>query len=547
MKRNLLYFVLLVLWFNTTKAQNTIGTVTIDESVTDGYTLFTIDKNTYLIDNCGQVVNSWTSTFRPGNAVYLLGDGSILRAGQTDTTDIILGGRGGVIERYDWDGNLTWQYFYDTPTERQHHDIFPMPNGNVLILAATIMTDTEAIEAGRNPANLSSSQLYNEQIIEVTPIGISGATIVWEWNINDHFVQDFDATKDNFGNVSESPELLDINYISSSSTAANWLHFNSIQYDEQLDQIVISSRNMSEIYIIDHSTTTAEAASGNGGIYGKGGDLLYRWGNPEAYQRGTAADRQLYGQHFPHYIRNSVNDNGKIIVFNNGNGRPASLFSEVYVIDPPISSPGNYSIGSSAFGPSAPDYNYTDPVPTDFYSSIISGAQRLSNGNTLIMEGTKGRIFEINQSEEILWEYYIPVNAGTGVAQNQGDDPSSFANGSFRATKYLPNYSAFTGRDLSTPNPPIENNPNINSCLNTLNNTDFETAQLKLFPNPVVRELTVSNTNPIEKLTLLNINGAKVLENYNSNKINVESLKQGVYFLNIHVNGTYTSRKIIKQ
>ena len=61
---------------------------------------------------------------------------------------------------------------------RQHHDVFPMPNGNVLILAATCMTNTEAIQAGRDPSLLSQTDLYNEQIIEVTPVGINSATII---------------------------------------------------------------------------------------------------------------------------------------------------------------------------------------------------------------------------------------------------------------------------------------------------------------------------------------------------------------------------------
>jgi hypothetical protein len=163
----------------------------------NGFTLFTSFTETYLINNCGEVINQWSSTFPPGNAVYLREDGSILRAGRTNSNDIIFGGQGGVIEIFDWDGNMTWQYFYDTPQMRQHHDVFPMPNGNVLILAATVLTNAEAIQAGRDPNLLPESILYNEQIIEVTPVGSNDATIVWEWNIKDHLAQDFDNTKDN--------------------------------------------------------------------------------------------------------------------------------------------------------------------------------------------------------------------------------------------------------------------------------------------------------------------------------------------------------------
>ncbi|MFD1063866.1 aryl-sulfate sulfotransferase [Winogradskyella litorisediminis] len=545
--KKILLSILFINLFCNIYCQNTIGTTSLNENVTDGYTLFTIHEKTYLIDNCGQLINSWTSNFPPGNAVYLLDDGSILRAGKTSSNNVPIGGQGGVIEKYDWDGNLTWQYFIDTPTQRQHHDIYPMPNGNILILAAELMSEAEALQAGRNPANLSSSNLYNEQIIEVTPVGMSDATVVWEWNVKDHLIQDYDMSLDNFGVVADNPNLLDINYTSSGSDSANWLHVNSIQYDETLDQIVISSRNVSEIYIIDHSTTTAEAATGSGGIYGKGGDFLYRWGNPEAYKRGTSADRKLFGQHFPHFIRNSVADNGKLIVFNNGNGRNPS-FSEVYVLNPPSTSPGFYSdpsVNTQPYGPLTPDYIYSATNPEDFYSPIISGAQRLSNGNTLIMEGTKGKIFEIDASNNILWEYIIPVNASNGNSQSQGTDPVSFPNNSFRATKYAPSYSAFSGRDL-TPGQPIESNSDIASCLFALNSESYIEKNILIFPNPVLDFVNISSDFSIEKIEVLNITGQLITNIKNQNRLDISALKKGVYFLRMTIEGKFITKKIIK-
>ncbi len=72
-------------------AQNTIGTTLITEDVYDGYTLFTVYNETYLINNCGEVINQWTSSFPPGNSVYLLPNGNLLRAGRTSSTDITFG------------------------------------------------------------------------------------------------------------------------------------------------------------------------------------------------------------------------------------------------------------------------------------------------------------------------------------------------------------------------------------------------------------------------------------------------------------------------
>lgn len=97
-------------------AQNTYGTVSIDNGVFEAYTLISVHHKSFLINNCGEVINEWTSNFPPGNAVYLLEDGSILRAGRTNSTTISFGGRGGVIEKYDWEGDLTWQFFTTRPS-----------------------------------------------------------------------------------------------------------------------------------------------------------------------------------------------------------------------------------------------------------------------------------------------------------------------------------------------------------------------------------------------------------------------------------------------
>lgn len=54
-------------------------------------------------------------------------------------------------------------------------------------------------------------------------------------------------------------------------------------------------------------------------------------------------------------------------------------------------------------------------VPTDsykFYSPYISSAQRLPNGNTLITEGSNGRLFEVTAEHELVWEYVSPYTDG---------------------------------------------------------------------------------------------------------------------------------------
>ena len=76
------------------------------------------------------------------------------------------------------------------------------------------------------------------------------------------------------------------------------------------------------------------------------------------------------------------------MIYNNGAGRPEGSYSSVDIIDPPVDSEGNYQLeNGQAYGPSSLFWTY-DGFPNDqFFSSNISGANRLSNGNTLICIG----------------------------------------------------------------------------------------------------------------------------------------------------------------
>ena len=528
-------------------SQNTVGVISNTAQVYNGYTLFTSHTKTFLINNCGQVVKQWLSTFSPGNSVYLLENGNLLRTGRTDSDDIVFGGQGGVVEMYNWEGNLIWQYYYDTPQHRQHHDVFPMPNGNVLILAANVMSNAEAIQAGRNPSLLTQSVLYSEQIVEVQPLGTNQGIVVWKWDMKDHLIQDFDATKNNFGIVSQNPNKLDVNFTNGSGGNSNWMHVNSVQYNASLDQIILSSRNLSEVWIIDHSTTTAQALTGSGGVYGKGGDILWRWGNPQAYKMGTAADRKLFGQHYPHWINEGLQDAGKLMIFNNGNGRQPE-FSEVYILVPPTNTPGTYFLESNGtFGPTAPEYIYADTseTPSPFYSSIVSGAERLPNGNLLICEGIKGRLFEIDSQENKVWEYINPVHNATGVIASQGGNPPG-ARQLFRAAKFSPDYPAFVGKDM-TPGNPIELNSQINTPCSVLNTEKFATAELKVSPNPTSGMLSVTTDAEIDKIEVYNVLGAKMKTVLNVKTVDLSDFQSGIYLLKLYADEAVFSKKVIKQ
>jgi len=539
------FLIFSLFWILSLSGQNTVGVLLNEANALNGYTLFTVQKETYLINNCGEVVNQWSSNFKDGKSVYLLENGNLLRAAQIDNpASIAIPGVGGRIELFDWDNNLLWEFDFSDDTRIQHHDIYPMPNGNVLILAASILTDTEAIQLGRDPANLTDAELYNEYLVELKPVGTNDADVVWEWHQKDHLIQDFDNTKDNFGLVGDNPQLLDINYLGLSNGKKNWMHVNSMQYNEQLDQIILSTRHLSEIYIIDHSTTTIEAASSSGGTYQKGGDYLYRWGNPFAYKQGTVTDQKLDGQHFPHWIAEGLTDAGKILLFNNGFTKSPG-FSEVLILNPPVSAPGFYTYtANTAYGPNSPDYNYTAPLNTDFFSPILSSAQRLPNGNTLMCEGTSGHFFEIDADENIVWRYINPVSI-TGIL-SQGDDPesSSVNNNIFRAIKYASNYAAFDSRDLS-PGLPIELNPDLTQCA-ILAVDDITFNELSIHPNPVVNILKIYSDQEIEKVEIFDVQGRKIKVENSKKNINFTPYSTGIYFLKIYTLKGITTKKIIK-
>ncbi|MBN1860335.1 MAG: aryl-sulfate sulfotransferase [Candidatus Thermoplasmatota archaeon] len=367
----------------------------------DGQILFAPMNSftTYLIDKNGEINHTWSSSYLPGEAVYWLNDGTILRTAKIAPTG---SGAGGGIQKIAWDGTVVWDYRYYTSQVLSHHDIEPLPNGNILLIAWETKTQYEAIAAGRNP-NLVGTIFKPDHIIEVKPTGPTSGDIVWEWHAWDHLIQDYDSSKENFGIVADHPELIDINY---GTSPEDWLHCNSIDYNEEFDQILISSKYFHEIWVIDHSTTTAEAAGHTGGQSGKGGDILYRWGNPVTYRAGTPSDEKLFSQHDARWIDPGCSGEGNILIFNNGKNRPVTKYSSVDEIIPPIDENGSYyRAANAAYGPENPIWSYTTTPLTNFYADFLSSAQRLPNGNTLICNGPAGRFFEVTPQKETVWEY----------------------------------------------------------------------------------------------------------------------------------------------
>lgn len=436
------------------------GLLTNQARAFEGYTLFPSGETTYLINMEGEVVHRWEHEDKAGNSVYLLEDGRLLRPMHVPDNEVFGAPPygGGRLQLISWDGDVEWDYRLSTSRRYQHHDITPIPNGNVLALAWEYKSRAEALAAGRDPELLEGGKLFPESLVEIKPTGPSSGEVVWEWSLWDHVVQEFDPEKANYGIVADHPELLDINRVL--GKGSDWNHANGIDYNPELDQIIINMRSMSEFMVIDHSTTTEEARGHAGGKQGKGGDFLYRWGNSQAYERGGEEQRTLYVPHNPNWIRPGLSGAGDILVFNNGRDRPDGNWSSVDQLRPVMTPAGGYHlVTGKPYGPTDLTWTYAADPKEEFYSHFISGSQRLPNGNTLICSGAKSRFFEVTLTGDIVWEYRAAFNRPDapkslggllpeGETAPASDDPVMRGVGVFRATRYPPDYPGLAGKGL---------------------------------------------------------------------------------------------------
>lgn len=515
--------------------QNTIGTIEIGDGVQEGYTLFAPNssRTTYVVDNCGNVVNQWDSEATPGLSAYLTPEGNLIRTRRENNSTFFAGGSGGGIEIFNWFGQVIWNYVLSDENNLLHHDIAILPNGNILAIAFELISEDEALSLGRRLDLTSDDGLWTDVIIEIEVLPNFEHEIVWKWRAIDHIVQNENAALPNFGSIEDFPERLDVNFIDDtqgSTSILDWMHSNAIDYNPELDQILLNSRNYSEFYIIDHSTTTEEASTSEGGKYGKGGDLLYRWGNPSAYNAGTEDDRRLYNQHDAHWIDEGLEDGGKVIVFNNGLGRPGGTISSVDIIAPPVLEDGSYMFDGFRFGPEQAEWIYgLEEDEEDITSLRISGVGRQPNGNTLITVGSKGELIEIDKDKNVVWRYIVPTRA-TG-ANTQGLLPS--INTVFRSYKYPLDYPAFANNNI-TISDPIELEPNNSFCLLLPVNETAELAKpIKLLGNLIGNELRLYSEQEIS-ISILDISG-QVQDAFDlqigEQTLMISNLASGMYFI----------------
>lgn len=454
------------------------GLIINSDDAIPGYILIAVTNSAsnYLYNRKGEVVHEWKGNYTASGNPYLQNDGSIIQhAYDVDFPVFAGGGEAGRIQKISWENKMLWDFEYADEQSHTHHDIAVMPNGNVLAIAWEARTYEEVLAAGRKPEMIPKAGLWPEKVVEIEPLNKTHGKIVWEWHIWDHMIQDYDQNKANYGNPVDHPELLDISLgsklpapISEDSMdilqakrevwrnrtvdnrGSDVYHNNAINYNPELDQIVFSSYQLGEIIIIDHSTTTQEAASHSGGKSGKGGDFLYRWGNPQNYQRGDSTDRQLFHQHDVRWVEKGKPGAGNLTIYNNDiPGRADSMnYSAIYEIAAPMGD-GNYLIEEDKpFGPEEPLWVYTSPDTVSFWSSFISGAHRMENGNTFIVEGAKGRSFEVTPEGETVWEYLGEHRGNISYPNGDPIPAIPFLHSQFRSTFIPKDHPGLAGRDL---------------------------------------------------------------------------------------------------
>lgn len=351
----------------------------------EGYIMVDDARNdrVFLMNTSAEIIYEWDIPSGIGNDVELLENGQLLGIMKDENAnqDISFGGYGGKLQFVRPDSSVEWNFDISTDELICHHDVELLPNGNVITLVWEQMSVEEATEAGSD-LNLA---IVPEAVVEINP---TTNEIVWEWHAKDHLIQDYDETKSNYGVIANHPRKINVNYVG--DRMEDIMHANGLEYDTEEDLIYISVNFYSEVWVIDHSTTTEEAATESGGNKGFGGDLVYRFGNPEAYDNIGA--RLFYNNHHP-------------VLFNSSEGKTLSLFMNGYNIEQStvyeFDFDQSYSLETNTDNEPAVRWSFTHP---DLYAAKVSGIVRLPNNNRLITEGDYG-IWEVSPDGNVIWKF----------------------------------------------------------------------------------------------------------------------------------------------
>ena len=471
---------------------------------------------TYLMDMMGNVVHKWDNV---GAVPRLLPNGNLSCYGQhiaaaKDPVGVPYTGLMENTQLRDWDNNPLWSFNPKVDLNLDYgmnHDGFWMWNKKLqqytfLLFVDRNTTKEEIVAAGGDPTWDYTNRLIGQGcFIEVN----WDKEIVWQWEYIDHTCQSKNPAWPRYvSDVSLAPGKCDMFHTTDAQgpegregVVTDWHHTNSMDYNEELDHIVMNAKHWSEFYVIDHGKTfvsTTDWAANKAAAAGPDGDFIYRFGKPSAYNQGmapgflTEGEQQMYGSHDIQWIKPYLWDRphaeagplwqwpdpvgytgsdmsmpgaGNFLIFDNGCYNPTGYRSRILEINPYLNAEG-VNTGAYVNPPEAGYtrrksmltgiqyksnqvvWSYQSFWPNSFYSWYISGQNRLPNGNTSITSGAQGHLFEVTPTGEVVWDYIYPGFAGPTVKTVVKD---TFQSGTsmYRHYRYPVDYPAFIGKDLS--------------------------------------------------------------------------------------------------
>lgn len=334
-----------------------------------------------------------------GAPAYLTEQGTLLVAGTSDDVTMPQGipiGSWPTLRLLDADGSLLWEHTDCDASRCLHHDIEPLPNGNVLVLAYYRVAADEALRYGLDTVD----GVWMDEVLELRPIfGDDAASLcsdqpwctetVWRWTAADHVVTPAEPSEP----VSTSPELIDLRTSDGGVDGIDPLHFNGIDYNPNLGQVALSSFSLSEIFIIDHTAS---------------GEIRYRWGRPSNY--GVPGFDVLGHQHDPVWL-----DDTTMSVMNNNSPFGELLFdvpSEVLTIELPLTADGQYAFGGGRYGPDAPTVVVDREREPLLNAPFMSGAAVQPDGSAIVSLSLTKELASFDSTGATEWLVKLPGPGG---------------------------------------------------------------------------------------------------------------------------------------
>ncbi len=345
------------------------GAVQILAEAAAGYVLVPSGNATQLLDAANTSVKNWTTG---GYTAYLTNTGTLV--GQTGNGSAAAAGFGSLVEKTDASQGSAQKNIWTA--SGFHHAHWVMPNGHWLGTVAVKINPKTALAAAGYTGTMTS--MWDERIQEWDP---ATKTVMWEWKASDHTSGTNHPRKFNSNTLFKNNDPI---------------HINSVVYDSARDLVVMSSHYMNEVLVVDHSTTTAQAATSTGGKYGKGGDLLFRWGSSRNYGGSGAAMSNVV--HGGGVVQGGLPGAGNFTLF--GNSDNTVKHSRWYEVKGQESDTG-WVIGSN--GEFAADLAFDWYSATGTYESNghYGFGQRLSNGNTFLTFSGSNKLVEVDASKNI--------------------------------------------------------------------------------------------------------------------------------------------------